>query len=133
MVAGSCAMTRERLEGVRILLVEDDHDAREVFRATLALRGAEVLDVASVAKALSALVRFRPDVLVSDVSLPLRDGFWLIRELRAIPGLADLPAIAVTGIADSGATLGAGFEVCLRKPVDPVELRRAVQALVSRR
>lgn len=121
------------LAGVNVLLVEDDRDVLEVFRTTLSEAGATVLAVPSVVEALAALGTFRPDVLVSDVSMPLRDGFWLVRELRGLPGLDALPALAVTGWADVGAALGAGFDVCLRKPIDPAELCAAVATLARRR
>jgi CheY-like chemotaxis protein len=120
------------LVGMNVLLVEDDRDVLEVFRTMLTEAGASVLAVPSVVEALAALGTFRPHVLVSDVSMPLRDGFWLVRELRGLPGLEHLPALAVTGRADVGAALGAGFDVCLRKPIDPADLCAAVAALARR-
>jgi CheY-like chemotaxis protein len=117
------------LDGVRVLLVEDDRDTLELFRAGLVGCGARVVAVPSAAAALGALTVFRPDVLVTDVGMPVRDGFWLVREIRGLPGLADLPALAVTGVAESGATLGAGFQRCLRKPLELRDLCLAVMML----
>jgi CheY-like chemotaxis protein len=117
------------LGGVRVLLVEDDRDTLELFRAGLAACGARVVAVPSGAAALATLTRFRPDVLVTDVGMPVRDGFWLVREIRRLPGLSDLPALAVTGIAEVGATLGAGFQRCLRKPLELRDLCLAVRML----
>jgi CheY-like chemotaxis protein len=120
------------LSGVQVLVVDDDRDALAVFTAALTRAGASVLAVPTAAAALAGLGTFRPAVLVSDVVMPLRDGFWLLRELRGIPGFEALPALAVTGCADVGAALGAGFDLCLRKPVDPVELCAAVAMLARR-
>lgn len=90
------------------------------------MRGAEVRAVTSAAAALLALNGFEPDVLVSDISMPEKDGYELIRDVRALGRNAeDLPAVAVTALAspeDRRRALAAGFQVHLPKPVDPQEL-----------
>ena len=82
--------------------------------------------------------RVRPDVLLSDIAMPQQDGYWLIREVRALPPErgGDMPAIAITAFGhphDVGRTLTAGFQAHLRKPVDPWELARTIASLAGRR
>jgi CheY-like chemotaxis protein len=97
------------------------------------MRGAEVVPAASAAEALKALERFAPDVLVSDIGMPERDGYDLIRDIRNLGhGPIDLPAVAVTAFAspeDRRRALAAGFQVHLAKPVDPGELTAVVAQL----
>ncbi len=85
------------LEGVRVLVVEDQEDARELLSVLFRQHGAEVGAAGSAAEALSALRRERPDVMVSDIGMPGEDGYWLIREVRSLSG--DLPAVALTAYA----------------------------------
>jgi CheY-like chemotaxis protein len=89
-----------------------------------------VAPAASVNQALKSLQGFDPDVLVSDIGMPERDGYELIREIRALGHDAtDLPAVAVTAFAspeDRQRALVAGFQVHLAKPVDPTELTRVI-------
>lgn len=121
------------LDGLRVLAVDDDRDTLEVVAELLSLRGAEVVPAASAAEALQALERFDPDVLVSDIGMPERDGYDLIRDIRDLGyGPADLPAVAVTAFAspeDRRRALAAGFQVHLAKPVDPGELTAIVARL----
>ena len=109
-----------------MLAVDDDCDSLELMAELLSMRGAEVRAVTSAAAALSALNGFEPDVLVSDISMPEKDGYELIRDIRALGRNAeDLPAVAVTALAspeDRRHALAAGFQVHLSKPVDPQEL-----------
>jgi signal transduction histidine kinase/CheY-like chemotaxis protein len=126
------------LDGVRVLLVEDDADGREVLAVILELAGANVEGVASVREALSAFDRLRPDVLVSDVGMPDEDGYALIRHIRArqVDRGGDTASIALTGYAgpDDGARLlAAGFQMHLRKPIDPSDLVAAVASLAAAR
>ena len=121
------------IRGVRILIVEDDADARAVLRRVLTKGGAEVAGAADVQTALSLLTIFKPQILVSDVGLPGQDGHDLIRAVRArgfTPQL--LPAIALTAFArneDRSQSLEAGFQMHLCKPVDASELLAAVSTL----
>jgi signal transduction histidine kinase/CheY-like chemotaxis protein len=122
-----------RLDGVEVLLVEDDADARNVLRLLLEIAGAKVEAVGSVRRALQTFDGFRPDVLVTDIGLPDEDGYALIRHVRAREGDGGhIPAIALTGYVaseDSVRLRAAGFQAHLRKPVEPDEIVATVAAL----
>ncbi|HEV8436644.1 MAG TPA: ATP-binding protein [Methylomirabilota bacterium] len=125
---------RMRLDGIRVLLVEDDTDGREVLARMLEVAGARVVAAASVSEALEALTTIRPGVIVSDIGMPDEDGYALIRRLRARQAEAGgaIPAIAVTGYAhpdDRDRLLAAGFQAHLRKPIDPDEIISTVASL----
>jgi hypothetical protein len=95
-----------------------------------------VIAVDSVPEALKALKEFMPDVLVSDIGMPVEDGYALIRQLREMPeaSLSQIPAIALTAFAnqsDRDRTLEAGFQMHLPKPVEPDELVRALAKLAE--
>ena len=137
VVAGTAAGDSRILEGVRVLLVDDDGDSLEVFTRTLELAGAVVATAADVAKALELFVASRADVLVSDIAMPDEDGYALLRKIRAFPpregGL--IPAVALTahsGFDDRLRALAAGFQAHVAKPVDPMELTLTVASLVNR-
>jgi CheY-like chemotaxis protein len=122
-----------RLDGVRVLVVDDEPDARTLIGTVLGQCGADVATVGSAAAALAALDQDRWDVLLSDISMPEEDGYALIRKVRARD--VRIPAAAVTAFAraeDEQAALDAGFQMHLAKPVEPVILARAVQALLKR-
>ena len=113
------------LTGLRVLVVDDEDDARELVRRVLAESGAEARTAGSVAEALEQLARERPDVVVSDLGMPGEDGFQLIRSIRAGEGEPRLPAVAVTAFAraeDRERTLAAGFDAHVAKPLDLREL-----------
>jgi len=125
-----------RLDGVRVLLVEDNPDTLEMLKFVFDESGAEVVAAASVSEALDALERWRPDALVSDIAMPDRDGFDLIREVRSREpergGL--IPAVAITAYAraeDRVRALAAGFQMHVAKPVDPDELIAVVASLTG--
>ena len=124
------------LAGLRVLAVEDDESTLDALTELLSLQGAAVAPAASVSQALETLQGFDPDVLVSDIGMPERDGYDLIREIRALGHDAtDLPAVAVTAFAspeDRQRALAAGFQVHLAKPVDPKELTHVIAALAGR-
>lgn len=135
---GRTEFPTDSLKGIHVLLVEDDDDARVLLETVLQYCGALVTAVASAAEAMSTLERVKPDLLLSDLSMPQRDGYWLIREVRALP--ADrggtMPAIVVTAHGHPHGvdrTLAAGFQAHLRKPVDPWELARTIAALAGRK
>jgi CheY-like chemotaxis protein len=115
------------LEGVRVLVVDDQPDARELLSVVLSFAGAEVTTAGSVVEALNTLVELKPDVLISDIGMPEHDGFTLINRLRSLPkdvGGA-IPAIALTAYAteeDRIRSLKAGFRDHVAKPVEPGEL-----------
>jgi CheY-like chemotaxis protein len=119
-----------RLNGVRVLVVDDEPDARDLLTAVLEQRGADVTAVASAAEALQALERSTQDVLVSDIGLPGDDGYALIRAVRARDGHGRrIPAVAVTAYArveDRARALAAGFQVHVAKPIDPGEFAATI-------
>jgi CheY-like chemotaxis protein len=124
-----------RLEGIRVLLVEDEKHARESVTTFLQMLGAEVLAVDSAADAMSALNLGIPDVLLSDIGMPDEDGYSLIRRIRIWESQhgARIPAAALTAYVradDRAAALTAGFDTHLAKPVEPAELVNVVRQLV---
>jgi CheY-like chemotaxis protein/nitrogen-specific signal transduction histidine kinase len=125
----------QELEGVNILLVDDEPDTREVMPAVLERFGARVSVAASAAEAMTLLQRSGADVLVADIGMPGEDGYSLIGRVRALTGsVRDLPAIALTayaGEADRRRAMEAGFHLHLAKPVEPAELVSAVAALTQ--
>ncbi|PYQ85170.1 MAG: hypothetical protein DMG02_28610 [Acidobacteria bacterium] len=119
------------LDGVRVLVVEDDPDAREMLTGVLQQAGAEVISVASAAEALDTLHHRRADVLISDIGMPDEDGYALIHRVRALDPKSGgtVPAIALTANAraeDRSHALAAGFQMHLAKPIDPGELTRTI-------
>jgi PAS domain S-box-containing protein len=125
------------LEGLRVLVVEDDPDARRYVGRVLEECKAEVVAVGSAAEALGMLSRFRPHVLVSDIGMPKTDGYELMRAVRSrTPKEGGLtPALALTAYAsteDRARALAAGYQLHLAKPVDPADLLDAVAELADR-
>jgi PAS domain S-box-containing protein len=126
----------QSLDGLQVLIVDDDFDAREFITAVLEAHGIRVTAVASAAAALEALERFRPDVLVSDLRMPDRDGYSLIRQVREREAQQGrhLPAAALTAhlSEDREKSLAAGFEGYLHKLAQPTELVTLVAQLAGR-
>ncbi len=125
------------LDGLRVLIVDDEAGAREVLTAMLERCGAEVRSAASAGEALEAIEEQRPGVLVFDIGMPGEDGYWLIRRVRALPAErgGGTPAVALTAYArteDRVRALTAGYQVHLAKPVEPAELIAAVASLAGR-
>ena len=125
------------LEGLRVLIVEDDADSRALLVAVLRQCRAEVLAVPNVAEALDAFDAWLPDVLVSDIEMPGEDGYALIRQVRARPAEQGgrIPAAALTAYAraeDRMRALLAGFQIHVPKPVEPAELAAVVASLAGR-
>ncbi|MGE3512157.1 MAG: MASE1 domain-containing protein [Vicinamibacterales bacterium] len=123
------------LDGVRVMVVDDDTDAREVNRYVLERCGAFVAATASAGEALHLLAAGRYDVLVADISLREHEGLALVRALRSLPAGALNREIPAIGVADddgheSGDAPTSGFTLHLRKPVDPDQLIAAVSASV---
>lgn len=112
------------LEGKRILVVDDDLDCRSVLSHLLAVAGGDVRCAGSAAEALALVPQFRPEVLVSDLSMPGEDGISLMRKVRSLePDLGlHVAAIAISGLPSHEAearSLAAGFDAFVRKPIDP--------------
>jgi PAS domain S-box-containing protein len=120
------------LEGLDVLVVEDDAEACEMMTLVLADRGLQVRTAADYDRALAALDAAWPDVLVSDIGLPGRDGYELVRRVRQIQadrGRTHLPIIALTAFGraeDRQKTTEAGFDVHLSKPIKPHQLLEAI-------
>lgn len=126
------------LGGIFVLLVDDEVDAREPLRRVLESAGAETIAVASVDEALDVIAQRRPDVIVSDIAMPGRDGYDLMRSVRAMPAARDrrVPAIALTAYAateDRDRAMSVGFQKHMAKPVEQAELIAAVASLASGR
>jgi CheY-like chemotaxis protein len=124
------------LSATRVLVVDDEADAREALVALLERFGAEVRSVASVAEAMIALKTSLPDVLISDLGMPGEDGYALIRQVRLLPAEAGgrLPALAVSGYATDAhrrKVISSGFQRLLEKPVEPAELVAEVARLAG--
>jgi signal transduction histidine kinase len=123
-----------RLEGLRVLVVDDDPDARDLFTSILAGAGAQVRTAASVPDALTQLGGCEIDVLLSDIEMPVHDGYELLRRAREARDGTGLLAVAVTAHAravDRRRALDAGFDAHLAKPIEPALLVSEVAALAS--
>ncbi len=134
---GTAALPALSLEGVSVLVVDDDPDALQLISMLLEERGARVRAVGSSAEAMAALEAERPDVLISDIEMPEKDGYALIRDIRALPPERGgrVPAAALTAYArteDRMQALLAGFHLHLPKPVQPAELAAVVASLAGR-
>jgi len=133
--APPAAPTDLDLQGVRVLVVDDEPDTLELSRRVLGAYRALVVTATSVDTALATLDNFRADVLVSDLSMPGRDGYELIRTVRRSVGPDALPAAALTAFArpeDAVRAQDAGFQMHLAKPVEPEELVRVIAHLAGR-
>lgn len=124
------------LNGVRVLIVDDEAEAREYIIAVLQQCGAEVSAVASASEAIAAFSQLKPDVLVSDIGMPFEDGYSLIRQIRALTleQGGQIPAIALTAYAraeDRTRAIAAGFQIHIPKPVEPAELATVVASLTK--
>ena len=126
------------LAGRRILVVDDEADARDLLAQILGQAGADVIVAGSADEALETLRRWRPDVLVSDIGMPGDDGYVLIRKVRAL-GAGEggqVRALALTAYArseDRALALEAGFHTHIAKPVDPLELTALIAGLAPER
>ena len=120
------------LKGLRVLVVDDEPDSREFVSFVIEQAGAEIKEVASAGEALAVITQYQPDILVSDIGMPEEDGYSLIRKVRSLEPVKDIPAIAVTAYAreeDSQEAISAGFQIHISKPVEPEELVNAIVSL----
>jgi PAS domain S-box-containing protein len=129
--------TNGRLHGLRVLLVDDDDDAREPLAEVLREAGADVSTASSAAEAMTSLHAQTPNLLISDIGMPIEDGYSFLRRVRALaPPSGDLPAIALTAYAqpeDMRASEEAGFQRHVAKPVHPEALIACIQSLSGAR
>jgi CheY-like chemotaxis protein len=126
-----------RIDGVRVLLVDDDSEALDLASSILIGAGATVRTCLSAPEALALLQEWRPDVLVSDIEMPGEDGHALIRKVRALDGERGgrTPAVALTAYGrpqDRVLSLTAGYSMHVPKPVDPGELTTIIASVILR-
>jgi CheY-like chemotaxis protein/two-component sensor histidine kinase len=122
------------LQGIRVLVVDDDTDTREFLVFLLEQAGASVISASSAGEALRELTQFKPDILLSDIGMPDMDGYMLMRQVRALPSEqgGQIPAIALSAYAgelNQQQAIAAGFQRHLAKPVEPEELIRIITSL----
>jgi PAS domain S-box-containing protein len=125
------------LDGLRVLIVDDEEDARELVSVMLTKSGAAMKCASSSTEAMEIIESWRPDVLIADIGMPVEDGYGLIKRVRALPrdSGGQTPALALTAYArteDRVRALSAGYQVHLSKPVDRVELAAVVARLAER-
>ncbi len=128
----------DRLDGLTVLIVDDERDTRELLKTSLEHCGARVFAVGSGAETFKALGDFKPDLLISDIGMPEKDGYELIREIRTLTAEQGgaIPAIALTAYArveDRLRALRAGYQMHVPKPVELAELVAVVASLAKRR
>jgi PAS domain S-box-containing protein len=125
------------LSGLQVLLVDDELDVRELLTTVIEGSGGKVIAAASVQEAMAALDRMQPDILVSDIGMPLEDGYTLIQKVRnrETQGGRCLPAVALTAYAreeDCEAAIASGFQMHMSKPVDTSQLVMVLASLAGR-
>jgi CheY-like chemotaxis protein len=126
----------KRLDGVKIVAVDDNADARAFIDRVLQLHGAKVVSVDSAAKAMEAVLQFCPDIVLCDLMMPEMDGYAFLRQIRALDdefGKA-VPVVALTAFAGAEnrlKTKQAGFEIHLDKPIDPPQLIDTIDMLIK--
>ena len=134
--ASALAAARERLDGLRVLAVDNEEDSLSLLRVVLETAGADVATAQSAPEAIDLLRAGGIDVLVSDIGMPQMDGFELIRSVRRLPTpAASVPAAALTAYArseDRVAALASGYQMHLPKPLNPADLVSAVATLAGR-
>jgi CheY-like chemotaxis protein len=128
---------RVDLAGLRVLVIDDEPDARELIRSALEDSTAEVFTAGCAAEGLELLKARRPHVVVSDIGMPEQDGYYFIREVRALSSDegGKTPAIALTAFArseDRTRALRAGYQLHISKPIEPLELVVTVGSLAGR-
>jgi CheY-like chemotaxis protein len=124
-------------DGLRVLLVDDEEDAREALRLILQQNGMVVTTAASAREAFDLVKHLQPDVLLSDVAMPGEDGLSLIRRVRLLPpgggGLVPAAALsAYAGAADRRSAFLAGFQHHIAKPVDPAHLLSVIARMARK-
>ncbi|WP_416666876.1 response regulator [Egbenema bharatensis] len=124
----------QRLQGLRVLVVDDNDDACKLVSLILETYQVEVTTVNSVQEALSRFEALQPDLIISDIAMPQEDGYSLLSQIRARSNHKLPPAIAMTAYQveeDDQTIRAAGFQFCLTKPIDPEQLITAIVTLNS--
>ncbi|HEX8494060.1 MAG TPA: PAS domain S-box protein [Pyrinomonadaceae bacterium] len=130
----SAAEAELSTETAHLLIIEDAEDTLTLLQTALGLRGYRTTPCASAAEALSVAATLQPDLIISDIGLPQMDGYELLKRLRELSHLRDVPAIALTGYAaqkDAAAALAAGFNAHLAKPINPSMLVAEIERLLE--
>ncbi|MEP7125388.1 MAG: ATP-binding protein [Byssovorax sp.] len=125
------------LSGIKVLVVDDEKDARELVKHVLTRSKAQVVSASTADEGFALLQSERPDVLLSDIGMPIKDGYQLMREVRSLPESrgGKTPAIALTAFArseDRTKAMLAGYQLHLAKPLEPRELVAAIRSLAGR-
>jgi CheY-like chemotaxis protein len=136
-VAGSDAAAPADLRGIRILIVDDEADSREMLKFILEDGRAQIMTAPNAVEALHSFAIFKPDVLISDLGMPGMDGHELIKKIREFPEAdgGGVPAIALTGyvsLEEQKRVRDSGFDVHISKPVDLPELIKLIAELARR-
>jgi CheY-like chemotaxis protein len=126
------------LQGIKVLAIDDEADARHLLKTLLEQCGAQVRTCASAAEVFAALEEYEPDILVSDIGMPEEDGYSLIKRVRAFEATRGrrIPAVALTAYArveDRLQALRAGYSMHVPKPVEPAELAVVIASLTRRK
>ena len=130
-------MSPNRFSNLTIVVVEDHDDIRGYLAAFLIRLGAKVVEATNACEGLQAVKTFRPNIVLSDIAMPGRDGFGLLGEIRSLERDAggNVPVIAMTALvthADRARILDAGFQGCLPKPFGPDKLVATILAVLER-
>ena len=125
------------LAGLRVLVVDDEDDARDLLATVLRSCGSEVTTASSAAEAVAVVKTLKPELLVSDIEMPVEDGYSLITKIRALKPEdgGQTPAIALTAharVEDRMRALSAGYQMHVPKPVEPAELVVVIASLAGR-
>jgi CheY-like chemotaxis protein len=126
----------KRFTDITIVVVDDNNDVRRFVGAFLAHSGANVAVAQSASEGLEAVKIYRPDLVLSDISMPGQDGFDLLRDIRALApdAVGSVPVIAMTALVsqlESARFLHAGFQAFLPKPFSPDKLVEVIQAVLN--
>lgn len=134
--AGQETITPEsapKLSGLRVLVVDDQSDMRDLLATILSLEEAEVQTADSIDEAMKVMAAWSPEIIISDIAMPGGGGYDLIRRLRN--GGCNVPAIAITaraGVEDLASSLAAGFQMHVSKPIEPHDLVAGIASLTGR-
>ena len=128
-------LRRGALTGLWVLIVDDDRDARDILQRWFEYMGAVAMVAASADEALSIFQRRRPDVVITDIAMPVRDGAWLREKLRGLEWIhqTETPVVAISGFSPRDPGMRASFEDWLPKPVDLAALAIRVRSLADLR